>query len=183
MKRERRHFGGIRRRQAFSLVELVIVVTIIGIISAIAVPRLSNAAEGANSSALQATITTIRKSIDQYYAEHMQYPGYDPSTNAPDGTRFVDQLTMFSDFDGNTQATPGAKFVYGPYLRLPFPRSPVNKLDTVFVKATPASTGPASGTAGWVSVLSHGYFTIAASDAELEVIGVDSKTRTRLLSE
>lgn len=178
-----RYIGPARQRSAFSLVEVVIVVTIIGIVTAIAVPRISRAPQGANSSALHATVTNVREAIDAFYAEHNQYPGYDPTTKTPDNDLFIDQLMMYTDFAGNTQATPGSGYEYGPYLRRPFPRNPINNLDVVFVKATPASAGPAPGTAGWVTVLSHGYFTVAALDADLERIGVDVKVRSGLLAE
>ena len=58
------------RRQAFSLVELVIVVVIIGIIAAIAVPRMSRAANGAGDAALWGNLATLRGAIDMYAAEH-----------------------------------------------------------------------------------------------------------------
>ncbi|MCH8828617.1 MAG: hypothetical protein IID45_03465 [Planctomycetes bacterium] len=161
----------------------MIVVTVIGILTAIAVPRISGAAQGAKSSALQATVTNVREAIDGFYAEHHQYPGYDPATKAPDGDRFIDQLTMYTDFAGNARATYGSGYDYGPYLRRPFPKNPFNKLDVVFVKATPGSAGPTGGTAGWVTVLSHGYFTVAATGADLERIGVDIKLWSKLATE
>ena len=155
-------------RRAFSLVELVIVVTIIGVLASIAVPRLSGAATGANSAALQATLAAVRKAIDMYYAEHGSYPGYDPSTQIPGGDWFIQQLTMYSDDEGNTNASFSATYKNGPYLRKPFPTNPTNDLTTVLVKATPSAPDPAAGSYGWVAVLSHGYFGILATDADLE---------------
>lgn len=161
-----------RRRHAFSLVELVIVVTIIGIVASIAVPRLSTVAASSKANALQASLASVRKAIDIYYAEHGRYPGYDPSNGSPSGSKFVDQLMKFTDEAGNPSDTLGGAFVYGPYLRPPFPKNPANDLATVFVKATPAVADPANGAAGWVAVLSHGYFGVHATDVELERIGV-----------
>ena len=108
-----------RTRSAFSLVELVIVVTIIGTIAAIAVPRMSNATNRASANALQASITNVRKAIDCFYAEHGSYPGYVPGTSTPDGNRFVDQLLLYSNLRGDTSSTYGHPFIYGPYLRPP----------------------------------------------------------------
>ena len=164
------HGGRVR---AFSLVELVIVVTIIGVLASIAVPRISGAATGTNSAALQATLASVRKAIDMYYAEHGSYPGYDPSGMTPSGVWFVDQLTMYSDGDGNTNATFSTTYKYGPYLRKPFPTNPTNDLNTVRVKPTPGAPDPAAGSYGWVAVLSHGYFGILATDADLEDVGID----------
>lgn len=159
-------------RGAFSLVELIIVVTIIGLIASIAVPRLTNAAANSRAHALDATLANVRKAIDNYYAEHGRYPGYDPATATPNHARFVDQLLLFSDERGNTSATPAAPYFFGPYLRAPFPRNPQNKLATVHVKATPADADPAPGSVGWVAVLSHGYFGIDATDQELVDLGI-----------
>ena len=155
---------------AFSLVELVMVVTILGILAAIAMPRMTSAATSADAHALEATLTNVRKAIDTYYAEHDRYPGYDPGTGSPDDDAFVDQLLMYSDANGKTQATRGYPFLYGPYLRSPFPANPLNKLRTVKVKATPSDGDPAEGSVGWIAVLSHGYFGISATDADLERI-------------
>ena len=165
--------SGRECRRAFSLVELVMVVTIIGVLASIAVPRLSGAATGANSAALQATLAGVRKAIDMYYAEHGLYPGYDPSVKTPNGDWFLKQLTMYSDDDGNTSVAFSTTYKYGPYLRKPFPTNPTNDLSTVLVKATPSAPDPAAGAYGWVAVLSHGYFGILATDADLEDVGID----------
>jgi len=161
-----------RIRPAFSLVELVIVVTIIGTISAIAIPRISGAAGSSRTAALEATLASVRKTIDMYYAEHGDYPGYNPTNGTPSGTDFVKQLTMYSDADGYTNDAPTSRYRFGPYLRKPFPTNPTNKLNTVYVKATPAVADPANGSTGWVAVLSHGYFGISATDADLDRVGV-----------
>ncbi len=160
--------------RAFSLVELVIVVTIIGIISSIAVPRMSSVTRRVSANALEATLANARKAIDCYYAEHGNYPGYDPSLGNADGTWFVNQLIMYTNRKGQTSAKRTGAYIYGPYLRKPFPKNPANKLDTVHVKTTTADADPAAGTVGWVAVLSNGDFGISATDSELEEIGVIS---------
>lgn len=176
-----------RERSAFTLVELVMVVTIIGIVAAIAVPRMAQASSRATASAIQATLATVRKAVDCYYAEHGRYPGYDPASGVVEtaGTSFINQLTMYTDESGNPNGTYGSPFFYGPYLRKPFPRNPINKMDTVHVKATPAVADPADGSVGWVAVLSHGYFGISATDSDLDTIagdtGVDFKKNVRVL--
>lgn len=180
MQRVRRTARPSKTPGAFSLVELVIVVVIIGIVSSIAVPRISNASRGAQTAALSATLASVRTAIEAYYAEHQKYPGYIPKTTTPDDARFVDQLLLFSDVHGGTSATYGGTFVYGPYLRAPFPSNPINNLKTVKVKPTPGTADPLAGSVGWVAVLSHGYFGISATDAKLDDIGVKALDRAFL---
>ncbi len=159
--------------RAFSLVELVMVVTIIGLIAAIAVPRMTSAATSATTGSLEATLANVRKAIDIYYAEHGSYPGYDPADRNPSGVHFVQQLLRYSDDRGRSNDTLVAPYLYGPYLRRLFPKNPFNGLATVHVKANPGAPEPADGTVGWVAVLSHGYFGISATDAEFQGAGID----------
>lgn len=172
-----------RSGAAFSLVELVMVVTIIGIISAIAVPRISGSATSATRTALRATVESVRTAIDVYYAEHGKYPGYTPGTTTPSGTEFVQQLIKYSNTSGAQNATYSSLFLFGPYLRAPFPTNPFNQLNTVHVKATPSDPDPAADAVGWVAVLSHGYFGIHASDSVLDdggLIDIKSKQAVRM---
>jgi len=157
-----------RRHTAFSLVELVMVVTIIGIVAAIAVPRMASASATASANALRATLTNIRKAIDVYFAEHGSFPGYLPGTTTPDGTRFVQQLLEYTDETGASNATYGYPYVFGPYLRSPFSKNLTNNLKDVHVKAAPTDPDPADGSVGWVAVLSTGDFQISATDGDLD---------------
>lgn len=163
------------RAPGFSLVELVIVVTILGIIASIAIPRMTTATSTATSNALEATLANVRKAVDMYFAEHGKYPGYDPGSSLPDNDLFRDQLLMYTDAAGKTSATPTGRYFYGPYLRSPFPRNPFNNLDTVYVKATPTDPDPADDSFGWAAVLSHGYFGISANDTVLDDAGFDEE--------
>lgn len=158
---------------AFSLVELVIVVTIIGTIAAIAVPRISNITQRSQEHAVRSSLASVRQAIDRYYAEHGRYPGYDPGTGAPDRDYFKQQLMKISNENGDIRDSYGYPWIYGPYIRAPFPKNPTNGLDTVYVKATPGAADPSDGSYGWVAVLSHGYFGICASDTDLANRGLD----------
>lgn len=95
--------------RAFSLIELVIVIVIIGILAAIAIPRLSRGSAGAADSALSANLAVLRSAIDLYAAEH--------GGRFPTVAGFVDQLTKYTDEDGNVSDTKTGNFLYGPYLR------------------------------------------------------------------
>ena len=97
---------------AFSLVELVIVLVIVGVIAAIAVPRLTRGAANSSRIALAADLATLRKAIELYRAEHEgSFPTLDD---------FVAQMTHFSNVAGASFATSadvGNRIVYGPYLK------------------------------------------------------------------
>ncbi|HUU84479.1 MAG TPA: prepilin-type N-terminal cleavage/methylation domain-containing protein [Phycisphaerae bacterium] len=162
--------GGPR---AFSLIELVIVTVIIGIVAAIAAPRFSRAGKSATASYVVGSISTVRQAIELYYAEHGQYPGYTPGTTTPNDTWFTRQLLEYSDATGNTQASYGHPFIYGPYLRPPFPTNPFNNLDTVKVKQNPGDAVAIGGT-GWIAVLSTGDFGINTTAAHIEEIAEGS---------
>lgn len=159
-------------RRAFTLVELVIVVVIIGVIAAIAVPRFSQATASATATFIEASINTVEKAMAHYYAEHGRYPGYNPANGSPNDDAFTEQLLTYTDETGNYTATRGRPYIYGPYLRPPFPKNPFNKLDTVKVIQDP-DDAYAEGSTGWVAVLSTGEFGINATAAQIDKVPID----------
>lgn len=64
----------MRNRKGFTLIELMIVVTIIGILAAIAVPSYQSGLIKAREAVLRENLYGIRSAIDQYYADLGRYP-------------------------------------------------------------------------------------------------------------
>lgn len=133
-----------RRIRAFSLVELVIVIVIIGVIAAIAIPRLSRGATGADESGLRGDLAVLRNAIELYASEHSgDYPG----------ATIVNQLTMYTDSTGATNATKSTQFKFGPYIRKPFPALKVGAnagSSAVLIVASGAPAVNEAGGEGWV---------------------------------
>ena len=63
-----------RRRKGFTLIEMIIVFTLIGILVGLALPQYQNSLKKARENVLRETLFTLRKLIDQYYQDKGKYP-------------------------------------------------------------------------------------------------------------
>ncbi len=64
----------IMGQRGMSLLELIIVMAIIGILAAVAVPLLKNAPRRAQEATLKQNLRVMRDAIDQHYADRGHYP-------------------------------------------------------------------------------------------------------------
>jgi general secretion pathway protein G len=87
-------------QKGFSLIELLVVVTIIGILASIALINVRTAQRKARESALRANLTEMRKAIDNFYADKQRYPG-DLNELTPHYIRRIpsDPMTMQQDWE------------------------------------------------------------------------------------
>lgn len=148
-----------KKRQGFSLIELVIVVVIIGIIGAIAIPRLSRGAEGAGDSALKGDLAVMRNAIDLYATEHQgDYPAL---------ATIEAQLTQYTNAAGATSATKTSTHIYGPYLRKVPALKVGDQAGNAGFTATPETDG-----FGWVYTAASGTIVANTAATETDASGV-----------
>jgi len=125
-----------RKKKAFTLVELLVVIIIIGILAAVAIPQFGDSSAEAKQSALKENLRTLRSAIEKYNIDHTSvYPGTVTThkttaagaaaahTDAEEA--FVKQLTTYSDALGNTCDEKNASFPYGPYIKRKIPDNPL----------------------------------------------------------
>ena len=66
--------GARRFRRGFTLIEILIVVTIIGILVTLAQPSFHRAVTAAKEATLKENLFILRDVIDQFYADNTKYP-------------------------------------------------------------------------------------------------------------
>lgn len=128
-----------RQRKGFTLVELVVVVLVLGIIAAVAAPKMFDTASSARDNATKQSLVVIRDAIELYRAQNGAYPG-----------------------DSGTQADLQADLQ--PLLKGPFPKSTLSgatgdRSITVETDGGPL-VGDVDGATDWIYDKTTGEFLI-----------------------
>jgi len=151
-----------KRHSGFSLLELVIVIVIMGVVAAVAIPRMSRGSAGAAEAALSGNLAVMRNALDMYAGEHNgTFPAVGTISN---------QLLLYSDVSGNTNASKTTTYIYGPYLR---------KVPPLPVGAKKGKTGVAAAAGdeiGWIYTAASGTIKSNTTDAEKDAAGVAYNT-------
>ena len=141
------------KRYAFSLVELILVVAILGILAAIVLPTYQSHAATARQSAAKDSLRIMRTQIELYKLEHNgAHPGYVDGAGAPVAILEL-QFTKTTKVGGSASAStiPSGEYIYGPYVKM-LPENPFNSLSTItYVDQATAFATAADGTSsGWL---------------------------------
>jgi type IV pilus assembly protein PilA len=65
----------LRSKKGFTLIELLIVVAIIGILAAIAIPQFSSYRAKAYNTAANSDLKNLKTGMEAFAADNQQYPG------------------------------------------------------------------------------------------------------------
>ncbi|MCG3179273.1 MAG: Type II secretion system protein G [Phycisphaerae bacterium] len=132
-----------RTRSAFTLVEILIVVIILGILAAIVIPQFTEASNDARLSSMTSDLQTVRSQLELYKVQHLdKYPALDT---------FEAEMTGTTDINGDTTGTD-----FGPYLH----RVPTNP----FTNTNDVGSGEV-GSSAWYYDATTGAFHANDTDA------------------
>ena len=129
-----------RSRRAFTLIEVLMVVTALTIIAGVVVPQVTTVMDDARHSAMLKDLREFTFAIERYRMDHNGLP--------PDLIQDEKLIQLLQTTDGDGNVGSGPLYPYGPYL-LTVPRNALNNVTRVFR----VNTAPPSNLAnrvGWI---------------------------------
>ena len=149
--------------RAFTLVEILIVVIILGIIATIVIAIFNNTVDDARAKALKDDLRNMRSQLQLYNAEHGTYPTL---------ANFDHQMVLYTDELGNHSNTKSSVYRFGPYI-VDMPRLPVG----VNRNATGVTAlGTYTAGFGWGYDQVTGEFRANLPDSDVDESGVRFNT-------
>ncbi|HVJ68993.1 MAG TPA: prepilin-type N-terminal cleavage/methylation domain-containing protein [Caulifigura sp.] len=127
-----------RARRGFTLIELVVVVLVMGILAAVAAPKMFDTASNAKVNTTRQSLMVVRDAIELYKAQNGTYPGQTGS-----GTALATDLK--------------------PFLKGPFPKAQVPGAtgdSSVRYVTSGSGVGTVSGVQDWAYNTVDGSFAI-----------------------
>jgi general secretion pathway protein G len=139
--------------RAFTLVEVIIVVTILGILAAVVIPTFQGQTTSARESTAKDSLKIMRTQIELYKLQHDGVPpGYVNGATASTAM-LQNQLVGTSMLTGFaiSSTVPTTPFLYGPYIKK-LPENPFNNLTniTYVAEATDFSAAVNGTSSGWL---------------------------------
>ena len=161
------------RRRAFSLIEILIVVTILGILSAMVLPTFQGHVVKAREATAKDNLKVVRTQIELYKLEHGGVPpGYINGAGCAEALLAL-QLTATTSDTGavSTSTVPSGIYENGPYLKK-LPINPFNKLSTIIyvAEATDFSTVADGTSSGWLYKKETAEFVINYTGTDSESV-------------
>ena len=138
----------IKSRNGFTLIEILVVVTILGILAAIVIVATQDYVHQANESIAKDNLRTLRNTVQLYTLQHNNVPpGYVNGELVNDS--FIIQLTEKTNAQGEYISSGAEGCRFGPYLQsMPF--NPFNNKEKSVLTITGDFPAEATGEQGWL---------------------------------
>jgi len=151
------------KEKAFTLVEVILVVTILGILGALVLPTFQGHIAKARESASKDSIRVMRNQIELYKFQHKGIPpGYLNGSTVPTAHLELQFTGTSTDTGAVSPSTvPTDPYLYGPYIKK-LPENPYNHLTNIayVLEATAFSAAVDGTSSGWLYKKETGEFKI-----------------------